>query len=78
MATRCPGVLELVENARRLLSAGKCHCPCVNDDIPKALELADQGKCLGAAQVIKASLRRCDPIESLTGGVTPITPYFGE
>lgn len=68
----------MIEDAKRLLAANKCHCPCVNDDIPKAEALASQGKCLGAAAVIKAGLRRCDPIESLTGGLTPIQPYFGE
>lgn len=75
----CPGVLELIENARRLRDAGKCHCPCVDDDIPKAEALAAEGKCLGAAAVIKASLRRCDPMESLTGGLVPVTPvYYGD
>lgn len=71
---RCPGVLESIAKAQRLLDAQKCHCPCVETDIPKATALAAKGHCLGAAKVIKAALARCDESDT---GITPIEPWYG-
>jgi hypothetical protein len=70
--TRCPGVLEKIAEVQALNDAGDCWCTCVNDDLPKARDLAMRGLCLGAMKVIKAARARCtSKAEKFSTGTMP-------
>lgn len=55
----CPKVQEKIDEVERRHGEGLCWCPCVDDDLPKAKELASEKKCGAANSVIKAALARC-------------------
>lgn len=87
--SKCTGVQGLIDELAQLDAAGKCWCECVKEDLPKARALAAAGKCLGAAQVAKAGLRRCNGssqspspgdafAQALSQGMADISASFAE
>jgi hypothetical protein len=81
---RCGRVVEKIEEADALNRAGECWCTCVNDDVPNARRLVDEGKCAAANSVIEAALRRCNRggvagrIDAIEFRPDPIPPITGE
>jgi len=65
---RCPGVRTKIAEVEGLNAAGDCWCKCVEDDLPKAKDLAGKGFCFGAMKVIKAARARCEAGSSGRGG----------